>query len=51
MGKSLTIRGVSLHLQMKDEETQDEAMDRMLELLESVGIDLFVWIGEEVEED
>ena len=47
----LSIRGACLHIEMNDGETQDEAVDRLLEKLDDAEIHLSLWTEEEVEDD
>lgn len=50
MSKVLSIRGASLHIKMQEGETKDEAVDRLLQILDDADIHLFLWT-EEAEED
>ena len=49
--KVLSINGANLHIRMKDGETKDEAVDRLLETLDNVKIHLSLWTEEVVEEE
>ena len=51
MGKVLSIRGACLHMKMKDGETKDEAVDRLLEKLDNAEVHLSLWTEEVEEED
>lgn len=49
--KVLSIRGASLHIEMKDGETLDEAVDRLLETLDNAEVHLSSWTEEAEEEE
>ena len=51
MKKVLSIRGACLNMIMKDGETKDEAVDRLLEKLDDSKIHLAFWTEEEVEDE
>ena len=51
MDKVLSIRGACLHMKMKDGETKDEAVDRLLEKLDNAEVHLSLWTEEAEEED
>ena len=51
MDSVLSIRGACLHLEMKDGETLEEAEDRLLEILDSVGVHLSLWTEEVIEDN
>lgn len=50
MDKILSIRGACLHMVMKNGETKDEAIDRLLDKLDEAEVHLSLWT-EEVEEE
>ena len=50
MDKILSIRGACLHMAMKDGETKDEAVGRLLDKLDEAKVHLALWT-EEAEED
>lgn len=49
--KVLRITGAGLHIEMKDDETQEQAEERLLDALEEVGITCWTWNKSETEED
>ena len=51
MDKILSIRGACLHMAMKDGETKDEAVDRLLDKLDEAKVHLALWTEEVVEDD
>ena len=51
MDKILSIRGACLHMAMKDGETKDEAVDRLLDKLDEAKVHLSLWTEEMVEDD
>ena len=50
MKKVLSIRGACLHLEMKDNETKEQAVKRLLDVLDDIEVHLSLWT-EEVEEE
>ena len=51
MDKVLSIRGACLHIELKDGETLEEAVDRLLEILDNVGVHLSLWTEEVIEDN
>ena len=51
MDKILSIRGACLHMAMKDGETKDEAVDRLLDKLDEAKVHLSLWTEEVMEDD
>lgn len=49
--KLLSIRGACLHMEMKDGETKDEAVGRLLDKLDEAEVDLSLWTEEAEEEE
>ena len=49
--KILRISGANLRIEVKDGETQEQAEDRLLDMLEEQGITCYAWNGSEVEEE
>lgn len=49
--KVLSIRGACLHIKIKDGETKDEAVERLLDILDNVGVHLSLWTEEVIEDN
>ena len=49
--KLLRIMGAGLRIEMQDDETQEQAEERLLDTLSENGITCFTWMKSEVEED
>ena len=49
--KLLRLQDAVLYFEMRDNETQDEAVDRLLKALDSIGADISVWGEESVIKD
>lgn len=48
--KMLRIGGAAIYLKMHDGETQDDAVDRMLDIVDDAGIKIIGWNEESIEE-
>lgn len=48
--KWLEITGVGLRIEMKDNETQEQAEERLLDMLKENGIRCLIWMKSEVKE-
>lgn len=49
--KQLRVRGAGLRIKMKYGETQEQAEDRLLDILEANGITCYTWSESKVEDD
>ena len=49
--KWIQITGAGLNFEMKDDETQEQTEERLLDTLKENGIQCFIWMKSEVKED